>query len=130
MADFDAKSVKHQISKQRGKITKKTVTHCNGFQKLIKQPNNAICLGSHGFVIEVGGLSDEGAYLTTFKNMAEIMVEKNRFGGTGDVRMYFDNHASFKDLYKPFHVSRKCRTFADSKSIAAKDRTECKDIKH
>jgi hypothetical protein len=56
--------------------------------------------------------------------MTEIMVGKNIFGGTGDVRMYFDDHASFKDLYKPSHVSEKCRTFADSKSIASRNRTE------
>ena len=41
---------------------KKAVTICNGFQKLIKEPNNAIGLGCHGFVVEVGGLADEGVH--------------------------------------------------------------------
>ena len=30
--------------------------------------------------------------------MADIMVGKNIFGGTGDVRMDFDNHASFRKI--------------------------------
>ena len=30
--------------------------------------------------------------------MADIMVEKNMFGGTGDVRMHFENHVSFREL--------------------------------
>ena len=97
---------------------------------MLNKPNNAICLGSHGFVIEVGGLSDEGVHFAPSIDMADIMVEKNSFGGTGNVRMYFDDHASVKDLYKPSHVSEKCRTFADSKSIVVRNRTECKDIKH
>ena len=43
-------------------------------------------------------------YLDTFEDnspsveMADIMVEKNSFGNTGDVRMHFDNHASFKEI--------------------------------
>ena len=43
-------------------------------------------------------------YLDTFEdmtpseNMADIMVGKNIFGGTGDVRMHFDNHASFREI--------------------------------
>ena len=42
-------------------------------------------------------------YLDTFEDnspseeMADIMVEKNNFGGTGNVRMRFDNHAGFKE---------------------------------
>lgn len=32
------------------------------------------------------------------KNMADIMVVKNSFGSTGDVRMYFHNHASFSEI--------------------------------
>ena len=35
---------------------------------------------------------------TTAIEMADIMVEKNTFGGTGDVRMHFDNHASFREI--------------------------------
>jgi hypothetical protein len=30
--------------------------------------------------------------------MADIMVEKDCFGGTGNVRMHFDNHISFREL--------------------------------
>lgn len=30
------------------------------------------------------------------QDMADIMVEKNIFGGTGCVRMHFDNHAGFR----------------------------------
>jgi len=43
-------------------------------------------------------------YLDTFEdmtpseNMADIMVGKNIFGGTGDVRMHFENHASFREI--------------------------------
>ena len=43
-------------------------------------------------------------YLDTFEdrtpaeNMADIMVGKNIFGGTGDVRMHFDNHVSFREV--------------------------------
>lgn len=43
-------------------------------------------------------------YLDTFEDnspseeMADIMVEKNSFGNTGDVRMHFDNHASFREI--------------------------------
>ena len=36
--------------------------------------------------------------MTPSENMADIMVGKNIFGGTGDVRMYFDNHASFREI--------------------------------
>lgn len=35
---------------------------------------------------------------TPSKNMADIMVEKNSFGGVGYVRMHFDNHVSFREL--------------------------------
>lgn len=35
---------------------------------------------------------------TPSKDLAEIMVEKNRFGGGGNVRMHFDNHVSFREL--------------------------------
>lgn len=35
---------------------------------------------------------------TPSKNMADIMVEKNSFGGVGYVRMHFDNHASFREI--------------------------------
>ena len=34
---------------------------------------------------------------TSAIDMADIMVEKNNFGGTGNVRMRFDNHAGFKE---------------------------------
>lgn len=34
---------------------------------------------------------------TTAIEMADIMVEKNIFGGTGCVRMHFDNHAGFRE---------------------------------
>jgi replicative DNA helicase len=34
---------------------------------------------------------------TTAIDMADIMVEKNNFGGTGNVRMHFDNHVSFRE---------------------------------
>ncbi len=43
-------------------------------------------------------------YLDTFEDnspsedMADIMVGKNSFGDTGDVRMHFDNHASFREI--------------------------------
>lgn len=43
-------------------------------------------------------------YLDTFEdmtpaeNMADIMVGKNIFGGTGDVRMHFDNHVNFREI--------------------------------
>ena len=36
--------------------------------------------------------------MTPAENMADIMVGKNIFGGTGDVRMHFDNHASFREI--------------------------------
>lgn len=32
------------------------------------------------------------------ENLADIMVAKNSFGSTGDVRMYFHNHASFSEI--------------------------------
>ena len=32
------------------------------------------------------------------ENLADIMVAKNSFGHTGDVRMYFHNHASFSEI--------------------------------
>lgn len=35
---------------------------------------------------------------TTAIEMADIMVEKNSFGNTGDVRMHFDNHVSFREI--------------------------------
>ena len=35
---------------------------------------------------------------TPAKNKADIMVEKNKFGGVGYVRMHFDNHVSFREL--------------------------------
>lgn len=35
---------------------------------------------------------------TPSKDMADIMVEKNRYGGGGNVRMHFDNHVSFREL--------------------------------
>lgn len=35
---------------------------------------------------------------TPSRNMADIMVEKNSFGGVGYVRMHFDNHVSFREL--------------------------------
>lgn len=35
---------------------------------------------------------------TTAIDMADIMVEKNTFGSTGDVRMHFDNHVSFREI--------------------------------
>ena len=35
---------------------------------------------------------------TTAIDMADIIVEKNSFGGTGDVRMHFDNHAGFREF--------------------------------
>lgn len=35
---------------------------------------------------------------TSSKDMADIMVKKNKFGDTGDVRMHFDNHASFREI--------------------------------
>lgn len=35
---------------------------------------------------------------TTAIDMADIMVEKNSFGGTGFVRMHFDNHAGFREV--------------------------------
>ncbi len=35
---------------------------------------------------------------TTAIDMADIMVVKNNFGNTGDVRMHFDNHASFREI--------------------------------
>lgn len=35
---------------------------------------------------------------TTAIEMADIMVEKNSFGGTGCVRMHFDNHAGFREI--------------------------------
>jgi replicative DNA helicase len=31
-------------------------------------------------------------------DMADIIVEKNSFGGTGFVRMHFDNHAGFREI--------------------------------
>jgi replicative DNA helicase len=34
----------------------------------------------------------------SYIDMADIMVEKNNFGDTGDVRMHFDNHASFREI--------------------------------
>lgn len=34
---------------------------------------------------------------TPAENMAEIMVEKNRYSKTGYIRMHFVNHASFRD---------------------------------
>lgn len=34
---------------------------------------------------------------TSAIDMADIMVEKNNFGGTGNVRMRFDNHAGFRE---------------------------------
>jgi len=34
---------------------------------------------------------------TTAIDMADILVEKNIFGGTGCVRMHFDNHAGFRE---------------------------------
>ena len=43
-------------------------------------------------------------YLDTFEDnspsedMADIMVRKNTFGGTGDVRMHFDNHVGFREI--------------------------------
>ena len=46
----------------------------------------------------------EHYYIDTFednspsKDMADIMVEKNTFGGTGDVRMHFDHYVSFREL--------------------------------
>lgn len=44
---------------------------------------------------------------TTAIDMADIMVVKNNFGNTGDVRMHFDNHVSFReisyeDMKKPY----------------------------
>ena len=36
--------------------------------------------------------------MTPAENMADIMVKKNSFGGTGDVRMHFDNHVSFREI--------------------------------
>lgn len=35
---------------------------------------------------------------TTAIDMADIMVEKNSFGGIGFVRMHFDNHAGFREI--------------------------------
>ena len=35
---------------------------------------------------------------TTAIEMADIMVEKNTFGSTGDVRMHFDHHVSFREV--------------------------------
>ena len=34
---------------------------------------------------------------TTAIDMADIIVEKNNFGGTGCVRMHFDHHAGFRE---------------------------------
>lgn len=39
---------------------------------------------------------------TTAIDMADIMVEKNTFGDTGDVRMCFDNHVSFREIDFPY----------------------------
>ena len=36
--------------------------------------------------------------MTPAENMADIMVGKNIFGGTGDVRMCFDNHVGFREI--------------------------------
>lgn len=36
--------------------------------------------------------------MTPAENMADIMVGKNIFGGTGDVRMHFDNHVNFREI--------------------------------
>lgn len=62
---------------------------------MLNKPNNAICLGCHGFVTEVSGLFDEGAGHAHSKDMADIMVRKDKFGGIGNACMHFDNHASF-----------------------------------
>ncbi|MBO7494122.1 MAG: DnaB-like helicase C-terminal domain-containing protein [Bacteroidales bacterium] len=35
---------------------------------------------------------------TSSEDMADIMVEKNSFGDTGNVRMHFDNHAGFREI--------------------------------
>ena len=35
---------------------------------------------------------------STSESMADIMVVKNSFGHTGNVRMYFHNHASFREI--------------------------------
>ena len=46
---------------------------------------------------------------TTAIDMADIMVEKNNFGGTGFVRMHFDNHAGFRE--NPYNDNGRTTSF-------------------
>ena len=46
---------------------------------------------------------------TTAIEMADIMVEKNSFGGTGFVRMHFDNHAGFRE--NPYNDNGRTTSF-------------------
>ena len=62
--------------------------------------NNQKCdlaLECNRFVVEVGWLPDKESLLSPYQNMADIMVEKNSFGGTGCVRMHFVHHAGFRE---------------------------------
>ena len=52
----------------------------------------------HGILFNYYGGILFDYYLHPSEEMADIMVEKNDFGNTGDVRMHFDNHASFREI--------------------------------
>jgi hypothetical protein len=62
--------------------------------------------------------------------MVDIMVRKTYLEALMMCAYTLTIEIALDICAQPSHVSEKCRTFADSKSKEARDRTECKDIKH